>query len=100
MIRDLILSAKDIQPVEIETGWGKLFVRAWSGIERERFHACIKQAEGNLEGRVLAMSVCDSEGVLQFGEQDIPALQGKNGAILDETVKQIFAINGLGEKKV
>lgn len=89
-----MLSALDvtIEPLFVPEWGGTVYVRSLDGKGRDRFegsrvrvdaHGKIELLHDNTRARLLALTVCDADGVLQFTEEDIEALGKKNAAALD-----------------
>lgn len=112
LTKDQILVVNDYETkkVEIPEWKGSVIVRVMSGKARDRFESeCRNRTSGgtgrrrNLEGMkalVLSLTVVDDKGQLLFSEEDIPALNEKNGNAIDRLFQVASELNGLGPKQM
>lgn len=107
--RDAILKTNDVRPVKVDVPeWGgHIYVRAMSGLDRDRFEQMIFVGKGedrrlndNYRARLVCLTACDANGVRIFREDDVPALGAKSAAALDRVVEAAAQLNGIGEKAV
>lgn len=95
-LRDQILSAND-SPLERLSvpEWGcDVFLKPLSGHARAKL---VKLAHGgaSLYGPALVASVCDESGKLAFTDDDVPALEERNGLVLERLAAHVVKLNGL-----
>lgn len=82
--RDAILKSDDLprEEVPVPEWGGTVFVRAMTGIERERFESAPDKSPNMVRALLAVMTVCDEQGNPVFGNADIPALGAKSAAAL------------------
>ena len=113
LTKEQILAANDAQPVPVEVPeWGgTVYVRPMSAGERDRWEGELmerteKRKEGivkateNLRAVFLSKCLCDSDGKLLFGPEDIEALAGRSYRAVDRAFEKAQTINGLSEADV
>lgn len=105
--RDSILKASDFKPVRVDVPeWGgEVYVRAMSGMERDRFEQTLFVGKGedrrlndNYRARLVCLTACDEKGAALFGIEDVFALGSKSAAALDRIVQVSAKLNGIGEE--
>jgi hypothetical protein len=99
-LRDKILSAKDsnLAKVSVPEWECDIHVKSWSGLERVKVQSLTKSDE--LLARVVALSACDEAGVRLFKDEDVAALQEKNGAVLERVALAALQHNGIGKEAI
>jgi hypothetical protein len=106
--KEQILAAQD-QPLHCESvpEWsGDVYLRILPGTEREELEAWIaqrKQPDGEvdqrgLKARLLVKALADEHGQPLFTDEDLPALEGKSGAVLDRLAAKAMVLNGLDKE--
>jgi hypothetical protein len=108
LTREQILAAIDvkIEAVDVEEWGGTVYIRNLTGKARDAFESSRYRMNGkeveiihaNVRAALLAASICDSAGVLQFSSKDIDALGEKNGAVLDRLFDVAQRLSGLRGK--
>jgi hypothetical protein len=102
--RDEILSSNELLKKEVRVPeWkGTVFVREMSGAERDAYEASLyrdKEASlQNARAKLAVRCICDANGSLMFGEQDIAALGEKSSRALDRIGRAAQKLNGLSDK--
>jgi hypothetical protein len=76
----------------------EIHVKSWSGSERVKVQSLQKSDE--LLARVVALSACDEAGVRLFSDEDVNALQEKNGAVLERVALAALQHNGIGKEAI
>ena len=114
-LRAAILAVKDVEPVPIDVPEWKLgepvYVRPMSAGQRDRWEGellerterrkeSIAAAVEDLRAVFLAKCLCDENGVLVFGPDDIEALGAKSYRAIDRAYDKAQTINGLSEADV
>ncbi len=113
LTKEQILAVQDVQPVAVEIPeWGgTVYVRPMSAGERDRWEGDLlerseKRKEGvakaveNLRAVFLSKCLCDQDGKLLFGPDDIEALSGKSYRAVDRAYEAAQSLNGLSEADV
>jgi hypothetical protein len=87
LTRDQILAAMDqqIEPVDVPEWGGTVYVRNLTGKARDQFEASrfrmvngkAELVHANTRAALLAVSICDAQGQLQFNQKDIELLGEK-----------------------
>ena len=109
LTREQILAAVDqkIEAVDVPEWGGTVYVRNLTGKRRDQFERSRYRVVGkgtdkdvevvteNTRASLLAMTVCDKDGVLVFTEADIEALGEKNGAVLDRLFDVAQRLSGM-----
>lgn len=112
LTREQIL-AQAQTPLRIETvpvpEWsGDVLIREWTGTERDRFENQFVTKEGkrdldaaeNARARMVAASVVDEHGNLEFTVKDIAVLGSLSAAALDRVFKRVRDLNNMSDKDV
>ncbi len=114
-LRAAILAVKDVEPVPIDVPEWKLgepvYVRPMSAGERDRWEGelldrsekrkeSIQAATENLRAMFLAKCLCDEDGAILFGPDDIDALAAKNYKPIDRVFEVAQRINGMSDADV
>ena len=96
----LAISATGPEQVEIPDV-GTVYVRGMSAGERDAFGgASLKNPHTNFSARLAAASVCDEQGVLIFGPDDVVGLSARPCYILDPITKAALRLNKMREEDV
>ncbi len=113
LTKEQILAVQDVKPVAVEVPeWGgTVYVRPMSAGERDRWEGelldrsemrkeSIAKAVEDLRAVFLAKCLCDQDGTLLFGSEDLKALSGKSYRAVDRVYEAAQTINGLSEADV
>jgi len=110
LTREQILAAVDlkIEAVEVPEWGGKVYIRNLTGKARDRFEASrfkmrgkeVELIQENTRATLLAATICNAEGVLQFTPADLDALGEKSGELLDRLFDVAQRISGLRKEDV
>ena len=113
LTKEQILAAQDAEPVAVEVPeWGgTVYVRPMSAGSRDRWEGdlldraekrkqSITAAVENLRAVFLSKCLCDQDGGLLFGSDDIEALAAKSYRAVDRAYDKAQTINGLTEADV
>lgn len=103
-----IFAAFDIkvEPVEVPEWGGTLYVRTFSGKQRDaidKFIASACDAQGKLRDpsglrvQVVLASACNSKGELLFVPEDAASLGDKSAAAIERIFNAAQALNGMGD---
>jgi len=105
LTREQILAAVDmkIEEVAVPEWGGVVYVKALSGRARDQFDASRYRLKGkevemiheNTRATLVALSVCDPAGQLQFSEADVKALGEKNALALERVFEVAQRLSGL-----
>lgn len=106
LTRDQILNANDLdrELVHVPEWGGKLYVRAMTGAERDKFEASVistnkrGQTESNfanLRARLVALCAVDEDGEALFRPTDIAALGRKSARALQRVYDAAQRLNGM-----
>jgi hypothetical protein len=100
--RQQIFEARDIEKVEVAVPqWGgSVYVKSMDGRERDRFDefCYTRQDKSNFSGmRALLVRLCvvDEGGQHVFTDEDLPALEQKNAAVVTDVFMRAQALNRL-----
>lgn len=105
--KDDILGAKDsaLHRIDIPEWGGEAFVRILPGTDLDALTAAQAKLGGaastspsRLAAEVVGRCLCDSEGNRIFKDDDIGALAGKSGMVLNRVASAALAINGLTDE--
>jgi len=95
-----ILAAGDIrvEALDVPEWGGRVYVKTWSGVERELFEVAVMDAGGKLarhafRAKVAQLSLCDAGGKLLFTADQIEALHAKSSTALDRVMTAADRIN-------
>jgi hypothetical protein len=109
-LRDSILAADDSPRVKVPCSeWGTdVFVRTLSASERDRFESDTLVKRGkvreanllNLRARLVALTVCDENGVRVFSDSDVEALSAKSSKVLDRLFAVAKDLSGMTDADV
>jgi len=97
-IKEHILFTNDRPTKEVDVPeWGvTVHVRTWSA--RERMQVSNWKAEPDLDARIVALSVVDENYDTVFNTDDVPALQGKSGLVIERLALAAIEHNGIGQE--
>lgn len=113
LTRDLILLANDFNPILVRVPeWGgEVYVRCMAAGDRDLWEGeliqrsakrqeSIKESVKNLRAVFLAKCICDADGKLLFGPDDIEALSAKSYQAIDRVYEVAQTVNGLTDADV
>lgn len=108
LTKEQILKAKDydIEEMEVPEWGGSIYLRAMTGMNRDRFEHVAMKMVGDSENmigvraRLAAWSICDADGNFLFTDEDAEELGKKNGAVLDRIFERAQKINRITEAEV
>lgn len=106
LTRDAILAAPDLRAVDVEVPeWGGMVrVRMLTAAERDRFELSFvgtaADAQVNVRARLVALTLCDQQGVRLFSEADITVLGQKSGAALDRVFEAASRLNAITDRDI
>ena len=113
LTKEQILAIQDVKPVPVPVPeWGgTVYVRPMSAGQRDRWEGELldrteKRKDGiaaaveNMRAQFLAHCLCDENGVILFGPDDIEALSGKSYRAMDLLYEKAQTINGLSEADI
>ena len=100
-----ILAADDLprETVIIPEWGGEVLVRTMSGTDRDAFEASLLEKDGRMENvraRLVALTLCDSQGDRLFDDSEIAALGRKSARALDRVFSVAQRLNGIGVDQV
>lgn len=104
-----ILDAKDevIEKVPVPEWGGDVFVRSVSGTQRDAFDQSQyedavdgKVSMKNFRAKVVALGLCDEEGVPLAGQDKVMALGAKSCVALSRVFDVSKRLNGIGDDEV
>lgn len=105
--RNTILTANDLKTEDIECPeWGgTVRVRVLTGTERDAFGSSLIGADGkadmtNFRARLVAWCAVSETAAVVFTHDDVIALGGKSGTVLDRVFSVAERINGMGAASV
>ena len=103
--KDAILAADDLprETVIIPEWGGEVLVRTMSGTDRDTFEASLLEKDGRMENvraRLVALTLCDSQGDRLFDDSEIAALGRKSARALDRVFSVAQRLNGIGVDQV
>jgi hypothetical protein len=101
--KQAILGANDLERKEINVPeWGgRVYVRTMSGSERDSFEErTLSQPYKDLRARLAVATVCDRDGVLLFGDDDVSALTKKSSKALDRVFAVATRLSGLSRDDI
>jgi hypothetical protein len=102
-LREQILAVDDIkiEPVDVPE-WGvSVWVRSWTGRERDMFESEHRDLrDEDYRARLVVSTACDEAGQLLFTRQDIPALAKKNAKALDRLSMAAISVNRITPEDV
>lgn len=101
-----ILAADDrrLEPVEVPEWGGTVYLREMSGAEREGYLEALRKRTGpegtltrfrNLQAELLVQVLVDERGAPLFDADEVDALGGKSGAVLQRLFAHAAEMNGL-----
>ena len=105
-LRETLLSMKDatVETVTIpEWGNREVRVRSLTAAERDHFERRVLKSGDDISGLkalLATMTVVDDDNERVFTEADIPALQGKNAAVLDRVWQTAQRLSNLLDEDV
>ena len=102
--KDAILAADDLprETVIIPEWGGEVLVRTMSGTDRDAFEASLLEKDGRMENvraRLVALTLCDSQGDRLFDDSEIAALGRKSARALDRVFSVAQRLNGIGTEQ-
>lgn len=110
LTRDSILTAQDIQTVDVDCPeWGgTVRIKAPTGAERDEFETQITKRNGkkvvtdlrNIRARTVAKFAVDEGMTLLFSAADMVALGEKSGAALDRCFTAWMKLAGMSEEEM
>ena len=106
LTRDQILGAGDlaVESIDVPEWGGSVCIRVLTGAERDRFEQEIQSAKGkpidNVRARLVALCVCDDQGLRLFTSADIAALGEKSATALDRIFTRSLSVNKLNSDDV
>jgi hypothetical protein len=100
--KDAILAADDLprETVIIPEWGGEVLVRTMSGTDRDAFEASLLEKDGRMENvraRLVALTLCDSQGDRLFDDSEIAALGRKSARALDRVFSVAQRLNGVDQ---
>ena len=103
--KDAILAVDDLprETVIIPEWGGEVLVRTMSGTDRDAFEASLLEKDGRMENvraRLVALTLCDSQGDRLFDDSEIAALGRKSARALDRVFSVAQRLNGIGVDQV
>ena len=103
--KDAILAADDLprETVNVPEWGGEVLVRTMSGTDRDAFEASLLEKDGRMENvraRLVALTLCDSQGDRLFDDSEIAALGRKSACALDRVFSVAQRLNGIGVEQV
>ena len=103
--KDAILAADDLprETVNVPEWGGEVLVRTMSGTDRYAFEASLLEKDGRMENvraRLVALTLCDSQGDRLFDDSEIAALGRKSARALDRVFSVAQRLNGIGVDQV
>ncbi len=103
--KDAILAADDLprEAVSVPEWGGEVLVRTMSGTDRDAFEASLLEKEGRMENvraRLVALTLCDTQGDRLFDDSEIAALGRKSARALDRVFSVAQRLNGIGVEQV
>lgn len=106
--RDQFFATLDTAPVRVEVPElrGAVYVKPMTGAERAAWEDAVAKAketgEGNLDviAGLLTVTVCDAEGSLMFGPEDVDALKAKSTKVLMRLVARAQKVNALTDADI
>jgi hypothetical protein len=117
LTKEAILAAEDLprELVNVPEWGGEVYVRTMSGTDRDSFETSLiarSDAESgadtgsvagagstrmdNVRARLVALALCDTDGVRLFDDADIVALGRKSARALDRVFAVAQRLNGIG----
>lgn len=108
LTRDQILTADDLQRQEVDVPeWGgSVYVRAMTGLERDRFETSLTNGQDkgvnlqNIRARLVSLCAIDEEGARLFSDDDAKVLGQKSAKALDRVFDVAQRLNGLRDQDV
>ena len=103
--KDAILAADDLprETVSVPEWGGEVLVRTMSGTDRDAFEASLLEKDGRMENvraRLVALTLCDSQGDRLFDDSEFAALGRKSARALDRVFSVAQRLNGIGVDQV
>ncbi len=107
LTKEAILAADDLprEVVHVPEWGGDVYVRTMSGTDRDAFetsliarsdiHAGTSRMD-NVRARLVALTLCDTDGVRLIDDADIVALGRKSARALDRVFAVAQRLNGIG----
>lgn len=101
----LAIEDSDVEEFYILEWSGSVYLRNWSGRERDKFESEFSSAQANgkmvnIRATVAALSISDEKGARLFTEADILKLGSKCGAALDKIFTRACRKNHLLESDI
>lgn len=111
LTRQQILDAVDVQieAVHVPEWGGTVYIRSLNGKGRDAFEGSrvrigggnkVEMVHDNTRARLVALTLCDEEGVLQFSNEDIELLGEKSASALDRCFNVAERLSGLRPQDV
>ena len=105
LTKEAILAADDLprETVLVPEWGGDVYVRTMSGTDRDAFEASLLEKDGRMENvraRLVALTLCDSQGDRLFDDSEIAALGRKSARALDRVFSVAQRLNGIGVDQV
>lgn len=103
--KEAILAADDLprEKVNVPEWGGEVLVRTMSGTDRDAFESSLLEQDGRMENvraRLVALTLCDSQGYRLFDDSEIAALGRKSARALDRVFSVAQRLNGIGVDQV
>ena len=112
LTKDMILGVDDLKKVELDMtpyGWsGSIFVRTWTGGERDLFDQSVLKNKtsdeqvnmSRMRAKIAVLSICDENGNRLFEDGDEEAVSKKSAHALDKVMEVSSKLNGLTLKDI
>lgn len=110
LTKEQILAADDIpiREVEVPEWGGTVRMRGLTGSERDAYESSLFQQRGekrilrmeNVRARLVARCIVDDEGNRLFSDEEVKALGGKSGKVLDRLFDEARKLSGLTAEDV
>lgn len=110
LTKEQILAADDIpiREVEVPEWGGTVRMRGLTGSERDAYELSLFQVRGekriprmeNARARLVALCIVDGEGNRLFSDEEVKALGGKSGKVLDRLFDEARKLSGLTPEDV
>ena len=106
LTKELLLRTNDSGALEVEVpGWPKIWVKSWTGHERQKFLTFLKAAQerpdtdrisdATLHAYICCLGICNAQGVRLFADGDESLLLGKSATALEAVADKILEHNGV-----
>lgn len=96
MLRDVLLKVTDRTIEPAETRVGRVYVRTLTAGEKDDFDAEVAK-DGRIRSRLVMLTCCDEKGNLEFGENDLAAIDAMPLDVLEPIFDAALQINKLDE---